>query len=344
MERGSAARPLTFKDTFGDALRVIEEYLERGWTDGLPIVPPTAERVGEFVAASGREASEDLGPVPPRMGRATVEAVAVNAVMAGCRPEYMPVVLAAVEAALAPEFNLNGVQATTHMCSPLILVSGPVVQRLGISAAANCFGHGHRANATIGRALRLVMVNLGGGHPEVGDHSTLGAPSKFTFCIGVDEESPWEPFACEPPHSCLPGSTLKRTLEFVASAMATMAHNVAHMGGQVLVVLSPLNAEGLAREGWTKDDVRRYLYEHARLPITKARARFGETERRAIPERWPVWFTYADETDLVPVVRRPENILIAVAGGRGVAFNAVLPGWGYMGGWAVTRPVRLFQG
>ncbi len=362
MVTGKEARKLGFDDSIKGAQEIVEDYYRRSWTDGLPVVPPTEERVSEFVAASGRDAGEVLGIVPPRMGIATVEEVAVNAVMAGCLPEYMPVVLATVEAVLEERFNLNGVQATTHCCAPLVMVSGPVVRRLEINYSTNVFGHGCRANATIGRALRLVMINLGGGHTETGDKSTLGHPGKYTFCIGVDQETPWGPvhlekglevedsavtvFACEAPHSVINGTTAENSLEMVADAMSTVGNNNLAYGGESLVILSPLTAEGLAAEGWAKEDVRAFLYEHARVPFRKVLLRFGR-KPEVTPGQWPKWLDRLDEKDenaLVPVVRRPGDIHIVVAGGRGVPFNAVCPGWGYMGGFAITRKLSAISG
>ena len=357
MVAGKEARKLGFDDTIKGAHEIIEDYYRRGWTDGLPVVPPTEERVAEFVGASGRDAREVLGAVAPRMGVATVEEVAVNAVMAGCLSQYMPVVLAAVEAVVEERFNLNGVQATTHCCAPLVIASGPVVKRLEINYSTNVFGHGCRANATIGRALRLVMVNLGGGHPDIGDKSTMGHPGKYSFCIGVDEDSPWEPihvetglkledsavtvFACEAPHSVLHGTCAEDSLEMVADAMSTAGNNNVVYGGETLVVLSPLTAEGLAADGWAKEDVRGYLYERARVPFEKARLKFGRNPE-VTPGQWPKWLDRLGEVDqgsLVPVLRSPSQIHVVVAGGRGIPFNALCPGWGYMGGFATTKKI-----
>ena len=168
-QSGEAASTFTAADSWESCIETIEEFYRKGWTDGLPIVPPTPEpHRAHGRRAAGRDPQEVLGPVPPRMGVATVETVAANAVMAGCRPDYFPVVLAVVEAALDERFNLNGLQATTHPAGPLVIVSGPVVDDLEINYGTSAFGPGFRANATIGRALRLVMMVLGGGYPETG--------------------------------------------------------------------------------------------------------------------------------------------------------------------------------
>ncbi|MCH9018349.1 MAG: hypothetical protein IIB89_11395, partial [Chloroflexi bacterium] len=169
-------------------------YLERGWTDGLPVVPPTPERVETMLAAAGLPPGDVLAELPPTWGAATVEKLAVNAVMAGCLPEYLPVLIAAVEAISDPVFNLYAIQATTHPCAPLMIINGPIRSALGLNSSSGAYGPGWRANATIGRALRLVLLNVGGAHPGVGDMSTQGAPSKFSYCVAEnEEENPWQP-------------------------------------------------------------------------------------------------------------------------------------------------------
>ena len=189
-QSGEAASTFTASDSWDSCIETIEEFYRKGWTDGLPVVPPTPDLIARMVEGCGRDLQEVLGPVPPRMGVATVETVAANAVMAGCRPDYFPVVLAAVEAALDERFNLNGLQATTHPAGPLVIVSGPIVDDLDINYGTSAFGPGFRANATIGRALRLVMMVLGGGYPETGDKSVLGSPGKYVYCIGESPDAP----------------------------------------------------------------------------------------------------------------------------------------------------------
>src|SRR5437773_6774925 len=178
-----------------------EIWFERGVTDGLPVVSPTRERVERMLAETTRSREALVAEVPPSFGRATVEKIAINAVMAGCRPEYLPVVLAVVEAACDPVFNLHGQSGTTNAASPLIIVNGEARTRLGVNCAAGVFGPGYRANATIGRTLRLIMINLGGTRPGGISMSTLGHPGRYTYCIGEHEEvSPWEPLSVEGGH------------------------------------------------------------------------------------------------------------------------------------------------
>jgi len=176
----------------------IEYYFERGVTDGLPVVPPTEARMGRMLAVTARPADEVVALVPPNYGAATIEKIAVNAVMAGCKPEYLPVVIAGVQAMCAEPVSLHGVQGTTHTATPLFIVNGPVRQQLDINCATGVFGSGWRANATIGRALRLIMTNIGGARPAEIDKSAMGHPGKYTFLIGEYEEaSPWEPLHVE---------------------------------------------------------------------------------------------------------------------------------------------------
>ncbi len=337
----------------------IESFYDKGWTDGLPVIPPTQDTVERMLETVHRDPTEALGEVPPRNGVATVEAVAANAVMAGCRPEYFPVVLAAVEAILEEPFNLNGVQATTNAAAPLTIVSGPIVQELNVNSGTNVFGHGYRANATIGRAVRLVMVVIGGGYPETGDKAPLGHPGKFSYCIAESPAIPWEPLHVERglapgesgvtvigvdgPRSFTTAEDLDpaASLQQIAEQITYLSHNV-RQGGEFLLVLNPLVAESLHRAGWDKRDMRYFIYERARL----TQERFAEVQAvRGVvnPDnkaRWPMWMRSLREGDLVPVVRRLEDLVITVAGGTQLPWSAICGGWGNFGGWSVTKPVR----
>ncbi len=202
-QRARAAQPAEVKAT-ANVVRVpegtdlIEWYFEQGWTDGLPVVPPTRERVDAVVEALGGDTDFVECKVPPRHGSLSREVLAINMVMAGCKPEYAPVVRAAMLALTADAFNLNGVQATTHMAAPLLIVNGPIAREIGMNGDCNAFGSGNRANATIGRALRLVLLNVGGGWPGELDKSTLGHPGKYTYCVAENEAaSPWAPYHVE---------------------------------------------------------------------------------------------------------------------------------------------------
>ena len=353
-------RRLTGLDTVQGALDTIETYFENGWTDGLPIVPPTETAVAEFVAASGRDGGETLGLMPPRLGVVTVESVAINAVMAGCRPEYMPVVLAAVAASLDERFDMRGLQATSDPAAPLIIVSGPVVEQLGINHGIGLFGHGSRANATIGRALRLLMINLGDGRPDTGDKSTLGSPSKYSYCIGADIATPWTPihtdfgypadescvtvFAADAPRGNSPAGSgsMEFALWILADSLCNLNHNMIH-GGHLLAVVSPLIAQGLHDEGWTKRDVQLYLYERARIPVERVRRykelRYGRNVEAGDPYFWPKWLDTEGPETMLPVVRDPDNIMIVVAGDPARSRSAYCPPRPY--NRPVSRPVRI---
>jgi hypothetical protein len=339
-------------DDADELWEVNDHFYRKGWTDGLPIIPPTRERVARLVAASGRPAGHVVGRIPPTWGEATVERLAVNAVMAGCRPEHLPVVIAAVEALLDDRVNLHGVQCTTHVTAPLIVVHGPIADRLGVNGGPNCFGQGWLANAAIGRAVRLALVNLGGARPAGIDKATFGHPGKYTYCIAENAaESPWEPFhveqgfgpeddavtvfAAEAPHNVNNHAyDPYRLLDAVAGTMATLGANNYYVMGDYTLVLGVDHARILDQAGWQRRHVRRYLFEKARLPVSRLKhgGMYLEQLERNL---WPRWVERADDTSLVPPVREPEDIKVLVAGGAG-PHSVVIPGWGTR---AVTRPI-----
>ena len=304
-------------------------YQEHGWTDGLPIVPPTDDAVAEFLCWTDRDPREVLGVLPPRQGEATVERIAINAVMAGCKPEYLPVVITAIEALADPLFNLDSVQATTHPVAPLIVVNGPIGRELGINAGYNAFGQGFRANVTIGRAVRLVLMNVGGGLPGTGDRATQGSPSKIAYCVAENEaESPWEPlhveaglpadvstvsaYGCEAPHNIQDhySNTARGILLTVAGAMGQAGSNNLLGRGWPVLSFGPEHAATVAKEGFTKKQVKEFLFEHARYPL----ARLGAEYRAAQLTRHDV----RDAPDtMIPIVRGPEDITVIVVGGAG---------------------------
>ena len=334
----------------------VELFFERGWTDGLAIVPPTEELVAATIAASGHEPHEELGEIPPAQGIATIEKLAINSVMAGCRPEYFPVIIAAVEAMLEPEHNLNGVQTTTHCCAPLTIVHGPIAIQLKLNASDGVFGNGFRANGTIGRAIRLILWNLGGNIPGEVDKSTQAHPGKWSFCIAEKEEAnPWEPlhvergveagknavtvFSCEAPHSVLCYGTVKQMLASLVSSLSGLGSNNVQAMGETLVVLNPWQARQFHREGWSKPEIRVYLWEHARARLGDIRA----VDALGISDQfWPSWVEKDNDDYRVPITERPRNIHIVVAGGE-TYFAAICPGWGGLGGFAVTKEIRQIQ-
>ncbi len=331
----------------------VELFFARGWTDGLAVVPPTEDLVEAMIGASRREPQEELGEIPPVQGIATIEKLAINSVMAGCRPEYFPIIIAAVEAMLEPEHNLNGVQTTTHCCVPLVIVNGPLARELRFNSGDGVFGSGFRPNGTVGRAIRLILWNLGGNIPGEVDKSTQAHPGKWSFCIAEKEEAnPWEPlhmergmdkeknavtvFSCEAPHSVLCYGTAKQMLAALISSLATLGSNNVHAMGETLVVLNPWQARQFHQEGWSKQDIKFYLWQHARTTLSQIKA--VDALGIAGPF-WPKWVDVEDEHFLVPLTARPEDIHLVVAGGE-TYFAAVCPGWGGLGGFAITKEVK----
>jgi hypothetical protein len=341
--------------------QAVELFFERGWTDGLPVVIPTRALVDAMIAGCGRDRHESLGPVPPQGGEATIEKLAVNAVMGGCRPEHFPVVIAALEAMLKPEHNLNGVTQTTHMCVSLAIVNGPIARELKFNSRDGVFGNGNRSNGAVGRAIRLAIWNLGAAVPGETDKATLSHPGEWSFCIAEEEDdNPWEPlhvergcppgssavtaFACEGPHSIHCSGIPDEMLYTLTESVNPPGSNNMLYGGQTLVVLNPLHAEEFAKHGWAKNDVRQYLWENARRPLSEVLAAIvahREPVRKSQIEAGRYSFRYdvRNPKTLVPVTQRPEDIHIVVAGGR-TYFAAVLPGWGAFGGYAATALVR----
>jgi hypothetical protein len=340
--------------TLDDLTDVIELLFESGWTDGLPVVPPTPRNVQRMLTGTTRPPDELIGRIPPKGGRATIEKIAINGVMAGCKPAYLPVVITAVEALLDDRCNTRGVQCSTHISTPLVIVNGPILQELEINSGHNVFGQGWRANATIGRAVKLVLVNLGGAIPGVTDKATFGHPGKFTYCIGENEAAnPWEPlhvergfartdstvtvFGAEAPHNINNhwSATPLGLLRTIADTMATLGSNHLYLGGESFVVLGPEHADVLAQAGWSKRDVRAFLYDQARKPLTQVKigGMYGPETQRNL---WPRWIDHENEAERIPIARRAEDIAILIAGGAG-RHSVYLPGWGSR---SVTRRIE----
>jgi hypothetical protein len=314
----------------------IEACFDRGWTDGLPVVPPTPLRVVRMLAGTTRDPREVIGDVPPNNVPCTVEKAAINAVMAGCRPEYFPVVLAALEAALQDDFCLHGLLATTYFSGPLIIVNGPVRQRIGMNSGINALGQGNRANATIGRALQLIVRNVGGGRPGEIDRAALGHPGKYTFCFAEDEEgSPWEPLSVERGFpegvstvTLFPGDgvqpvvdQLSRTPESLARTFALCLRSVAHpkipMAADAVLVVCPEHAQVFRQAGWSKRRLREELDGLLQLP-GKELVRGAQGISEGIPEGF--------EGLTLPKFK-PDGLLLVHAGGRAGKFSAIISGW-----------------
>jgi hypothetical protein len=323
------------------AERAARLYLARGWTDGLPIVPPTVGRVREMLDFTERKSSDVIGEVEPLKGLATVEKIAANAVMAGCRADYFPVVLAAVEAVLDPAFNLRGLQTTDENAAPLMVVNGPIAKALDINGSFGALGPGWRANAAIGRALRLVLNNIGGGWPGAVSFAGLGHAGRYTMCLAENEaQSPWPPLNASEGHAQGASTvTLFRAetainvtggLPEIASVMGSAASAFQILwSGIATVLLSPATAASLARDGMSKDDVARWLWRHGRWPAAQWRASWLY-ETVATPERWPEWVHASAAEGAVAPTARPDDITIVVAGGDiPIAQHVYCPSWGF---------------
>ncbi|MDH3293458.1 MAG: thioredoxin family protein [Acidimicrobiia bacterium] len=328
-----------------------EAAFDRGWTDGLPVVPPTEQRVMAMLEGTTRSADEIVADIPPDLHPATVEQVAINAVMAGCKPEYLPVVLAAVEAACTSEFNMHGLLATTYFSGPILVVNGPIAQRLGINSEGNTFGQGNRANLTIGRALQLVVRNLGGGRPGEVDMAMMGSPGKLAFCFAEREhDSPFEPLAVErglePDTDAVTvfagsGPTaivdqISRTPESLVRSMAACLRSVGHpklaMGFDAMLVVSPEHGRIFAEAGWGRSRLRAELDQLLTIPGSEMVRGAGGIEE-GLPEAFA-------ESDIPKF--RPGGLLIVHAGGDAGLFSAILDGWvaGAMGSEPVTTEIR----
>ncbi|MBI2907423.1 MAG: hypothetical protein HYX92_07210 [Chloroflexi bacterium] len=330
-------------------------FYEMGWTDGLPIIPPTEQEVRRMLAHTDRDPEEVLGKIGPRWGKASIEKIAVNAVMAGCLPEYLPIIIAATEIMARPEFDIFSAQATTNPVAPLTLVNGPIARELKINGSFNVFGQGWRSNATIGRAIRLVLLNIGGGVPGTTDKAIHGQPAKFSFCMAENEdETPWEPYNVElgydkdvstitvvgiqATHNVIVlDNDPQSTLVITADAMCTMGVNSMYYGGKAVVVMNPRLAGYLKRAGYSKDDVKRYLFEHARVPVS----RFAVGTLPQLRQRRPQ-YDYDSPTTTIPVVDRWEDIVLLVAGGGGTHVQ-YLPTFG-VHCHPTTSPIALKNG
>lgn len=320
--------------TVDDDIEAVYETLYRkGVTDGLPVIPPTRERVDEMLAGTNRNPETVLGTVPPEYSEATVEKLAINAVMAGCKPAYMPVLVAAVEAMTEDEFNLYGINATTHPVAPLLVVNGPIVEELGINYGYNVFGQGWRSNATIGRAIRLVLLNIGGGNPGDMDRATHGHPGKFSYCIAENEKkTPWDPFhttrgfeadestvtvmGVEAPHEINDHvhESASGIMNVTADVFSTVGNNNTHHShGEICLVLGPEHAETIARTGWTREDVQWYLYDQARNSIEELADGGITMDEYTLHPR----FETETRDAQIPLVEHPEDVLVLVAGGAG---------------------------
>jgi hypothetical protein len=328
-----------------------EALFDRGWTDGLPVIAPTERRVLAMLEGTTRPADEVVAEVPPDLAACSVEKAAINAVMAGCKPEYFPVVLAALEAACTDEFNMHGLLATTMPVGPVLIVNGPIRRRIGMNSGLNVFGQGNRPNLTIGRALQLIVRNVGGGRPGEVDRATHGSPAKISFCFAEDEEgSPFEPLSVS--RGMAPGSDtvtlfpgeaprcvvdqLSREPDSLARSFAACLRTVHHpklvLAFDALLAIGPEHARVFRQAGWDRARLTERLHELLTIP--------GEELNRGaagIAEGVPM-----DVTGMSLPKFRPEGILIVHCGGGAGLFSAIVAGWAGpgMGSSPITREIR----
>ena len=327
-----------------------EAMFERGWTDGLPVVPPTERRVLAMLEGTRRRPDEIVGVVPPNLVECSVEKVAVNAVLAGCKPEYLPVVLAALEAACSEPFNMHGLLATTMPAGPVLVVNGPIRRTIGMNSGRNVFGQGNRANLAIGRALQLVVRNVGGGRPGEVDRATHGNPGKLSFCFAEDEEgSPWEPLSVDlgakrgvNTVTLFPGEgprcivdQLSREPDSLARSFAACLRTLHHpkllLAFDCILAVGPEHARVFAKAGWSKDRLKARLQELLQIPGSEVIRGAGGI-KEGLPEH------LANAT--LPKFR-PGGLLVVHCGGGAGLFSAIIGGWagGQLGSQPVLREI-----
>jgi hypothetical protein len=331
---------------------IMEACFERGWTDGLPVVPPTPLRVIRMLNGTERPAGQIIGAVPPDNVPCSIEKVAINAVLAGCKPEYFPTVLAAVEAALKDEFCLHGLLCTTYFSSPVVVVNGPVTRHIGMNSGVNALGQGNRANATIGRALQLLVRNIGGGIPGGIDRATMGNPGKYTYCFAEDESDlDWPSLAMDQGYqredsvvSLFPGEGLQpildqlsRTPESLAKSLAASLRSVVHIKkfglADAILVVSPEHRRVFKQAGWNKSDLRRALYDELMTPGSELLPGVGGIAE-GMPEKLK---------DKLLNKFRDDGLHIVTTGGSAGMFSAIISGWiasGERGSQLVSQKIQ----
>ncbi len=330
----------TVPQTFHDA---VEYFYSKQWSDGLPIVPPTQELVGAMLKGTRHEFDEEIGLVPPNFEPLTIRRIAEHAVMAGARPDYMPVIIGGMRAILDEQLNMHGVQTTIHGVSPLMIVNGPYAKQIGLNGGRGCFGPGHRANATIGRTVRLILYNVGGGYPSA-SFSCFGQPARYTFCIREnEEESPWAPLSvdrgfqteqnvvtvvqCENPQLTHDDANddPQRLHLATTDCMANMGGMNAWRATDMVVALAPDIADNYARAGYSKADVHKLFREKAGRCVGQLKQ--GGLWRVERLNRYVTEVDPADDDCWVPTIQEPGRLFLIVAGGRPGATTAVMHGW-----------------
>lgn len=320
-----------------------EFFLEKQWSDGLPVVTPTEVRVQQMLAGTRRDPEELIGTIPPAMEPATVRTVAIHAVMAGCKPDYLPVVLGGISLMLREEFNMNGVQGTMHGVAPLMIVNGPCAKKIGLHGGNGCFGPSFRANATIGRAIRLMMLNLGSGIAGIASATIFATPLRYTACITENtERSPWETLACskgyavtdnvitcamvESPRLCFDDVSQEpqRLLNGIADSMVAMGSWNMHAQSDMVVAMGPQHATICAKAGMSRTDVHTRLCELAGRRVRDLKN--GGNWRRERALGFPIRVDPDDDDFFIPAIKDPRDLQLIVAGGWGPC-TAVCHGW-----------------
>ena len=333
----------------------IETCHERGWTDGLPVVPPTPELVNAMLASTRDDPASVVCHLPPARGEATLERIAANAVMAGCLPEHLPVLVTALRAAADDTFHLYDILTTVHSMCPLLLVSGPLAREIDMNGGVNALGQGNRANASLGRALSLCFRNIGGARPGGLDPATIGHPGKYSYCYTENSElSPWPELHVERGHAAdastvtlypadaplcvaeMGNADPEHILRTVAECAAIPGTYNAFFRGELWLVMSPEHANAIAHAGWSKDDAKQYLFDHARIRAGDLRDRglyaFADDVLR------PPWLDEAEPDDMIPIVETADRVTITVAGGPYGGYTSIV--FGELAG-SITREIEI---
>jgi len=332
-----------------DAEKISYEFYMKKQTDGLPVIPPTGARVRKFIEFSSLNKEDLIAVLPPRVGKATVEKIAVNSVMAGCIPQFMPIIQHSIKAISNEKFNLPGVNSTTHPVAICTILNGPIGTEIGINSGAGCLGPGNIVNATIGRAIRLCMINIAGAIPGIGDHATMGSPSKYSFCFGeAENENPWGPLhvergfsldestvtmmALDSPHNVNDhrSKTAEDLMDTIIDTASVAGCNNSHVPGEMLIIMSPEHAKTIADDGWSKENIKDYFHENAIVPVD-----LGDRGGRKLDEKWI-------QDGNVPITRKPEDVVLVVAGGPG-RHTMICHGFG-TSSESVTELIKLKNG
>jgi hypothetical protein len=325
------------------------DFYIRRLTDGLPIIPPTRDRVIKFLDYTDRNPDELIAILEPRQGKSNIEKIAVNSVMAGCLPQFMPIIQHSIEAVSIEKFNLTSVNATTHPVAVCTILNGPISREIDASSSEGCLGPGNLANATIGRAMRLCLINIAGAVPGIGDHATMGSPAKYSYTFAESEsESPWESLHCERGFDKLTSTTTvmaveaphnvndhrskhaEELLDTISYTLSTPGSNNSHVPGEVLVIISPEHARTISRDGWNKKDVKNYLHENTLVSVDLA-----DKGGSKLNKKWIV-------DGNIHITRSPDDVVVVVAGGAG-RHTMIAHSFG-TSSESVTLPIALKDG